>query len=44
MIHYPLFGADAHAVGTVILYVALVLSLFSGFDYLMKYYLAVMKK
>lgn len=44
MIHYPLFGADAHAVGTVILYVALVLSLLSGFDYLMKYYLAVMKK
>jgi len=44
MIHYPLFGADAHAVGTVILYVALVLSLLSGFDYLMKYYFAVMKK
>jgi CDP-diacylglycerol--glycerol-3-phosphate 3-phosphatidyltransferase len=44
MIHYPLFGADAHAVGIVILYVALVHSLLSGFDYLMKYYFAVMKK
>jgi len=44
MIHYPLFGADAHAVGIVILYVALVLSLLSGFDYLMKYYVAVIKK
>ena len=44
MIHYPLFGADAHTIGIVILYVALVLSLLSGLDYLVKYYLAVMKK
>jgi CDP-diacylglycerol--glycerol-3-phosphate 3-phosphatidyltransferase len=44
MIHYPLFGTDAHTVGMVILYVALVLSLVSGTDYLVKFYLAVVKK
>lgn len=38
MIHYPFLGADAHAVGTVILYIALVLSVTSGIDYLIKFY------
>jgi CDP-diacylglycerol--glycerol-3-phosphate 3-phosphatidyltransferase len=38
MIHYPFLGADAHAVGTVILYIALVLSVSSGIDYLIKFY------
>ncbi|HET6460229.1 MAG TPA: CDP-diacylglycerol--glycerol-3-phosphate 3-phosphatidyltransferase [Syntrophales bacterium] len=38
MIHYPFLGADAHVVGTVILYLALVLSIYSGIDYLMKFY------
>jgi CDP-diacylglycerol--glycerol-3-phosphate 3-phosphatidyltransferase len=38
MIHYPFLGADAHVVGTVILYIALVLSVSSGVDYLMKFY------
>ncbi len=38
MIHYPFLGADAHVVGTVILYIALVLSVTSGIDYLIKFY------
>ena len=38
MIHYPFLGADAHVVGTVILYIALVLSVSSGIDYLIKFY------
>jgi CDP-diacylglycerol--glycerol-3-phosphate 3-phosphatidyltransferase len=38
MIHYPFLGADAHAVGTVILYIALALSVTSGIDYLIKFY------
>ena len=38
MIHYPFLGLDAHVVGTVILYVALILTLYSGLDYLMKFY------
>ncbi len=38
MIHYPFLGADAHAVGTVILYIALVLSVTSCIDYLIKFY------
>jgi len=38
MIHYPIFGADAHFVGMVILYVALALTLFSGIEYIVKFY------
>ncbi|MGD0276990.1 MAG: CDP-diacylglycerol--glycerol-3-phosphate 3-phosphatidyltransferase [Syntrophales bacterium] len=38
MIHYPLFGANAHAVGIVILYVALILSFYSGADYFLKFF------
>ena len=38
IIHYPLFGIDAHMVGTVVLYVALFLSIASAVDYLMKFY------
>ncbi|OGP90724.1 MAG: hypothetical protein A2031_02875 [Deltaproteobacteria bacterium RBG_19FT_COMBO_43_11] len=38
MIHYSLFGIDAHAVGMVILYVALGLTIISGVDYFVKYY------
>ncbi|MBN1614329.1 MAG: CDP-diacylglycerol--glycerol-3-phosphate 3-phosphatidyltransferase [Deltaproteobacteria bacterium] len=43
MIHYPLFGADAHVVGTVILYIALVLTVYSGFDYFLKFSRAITK-
>jgi CDP-diacylglycerol--glycerol-3-phosphate 3-phosphatidyltransferase len=38
LIHYPLFGLDAHDVGIVILYAALILSIGSGMDYLVKFY------
>jgi CDP-diacylglycerol--glycerol-3-phosphate 3-phosphatidyltransferase len=44
MIHYPFFGADAHAIGTVILYLALVLSVYSGVDYFMKFYKEIVRK
>jgi CDP-diacylglycerol--glycerol-3-phosphate 3-phosphatidyltransferase len=38
MIHYPFFGADAHAVGMVILSIALILTVLSGTDYFIKFY------
>jgi len=38
IIHYSIFGINAHAVGMVILYIALVLTIFSGFDYFLKLY------
>jgi CDP-diacylglycerol--glycerol-3-phosphate 3-phosphatidyltransferase len=44
MIHYPLFGIDAHAVGIVILYIALVLALGSGVDYFLKFYRSSIQK
>ena len=44
MIHYPFLGIDAHAVGTVILYIALVLSVTSGTDYLIKFYKNILSR
>lgn len=38
MIHYSIFGVNAHAVGIVILYVALFLTVYSGVDYFIKLY------
>jgi CDP-diacylglycerol--glycerol-3-phosphate 3-phosphatidyltransferase len=38
MIHYPFLGADAHSVGMVILYIALILTIGSGVDYWQKFY------
>lgn len=38
MIHYPIFGTDAHLVGMIILYVAFVLTIYSGTDYFIKFY------
>jgi CDP-diacylglycerol--glycerol-3-phosphate 3-phosphatidyltransferase len=38
MIHYPFLGLDAHLVGTAILYAALLLTVYSGLDYLFKFY------
>ncbi len=38
IIHYPLFGLNAHLVGMVILYVALILTIWSGVDYFVKFY------
>lgn len=44
MIHYPFLGADAHVVGTTILYLALFLSVYSGLDYLVKFYRHVIRE
>ncbi len=44
MIHYPFFGADAHAVGMVILYIALILTVMSGTDYFIKFYRGIIHK
>ncbi|MBT8489545.1 MAG: CDP-diacylglycerol--glycerol-3-phosphate 3-phosphatidyltransferase [Deltaproteobacteria bacterium] len=43
LIHYPFFGADAHAVGMVVLYLALILTLWSGVDYFMRFYRVALK-
>jgi CDP-diacylglycerol--glycerol-3-phosphate 3-phosphatidyltransferase len=43
MIHYPIFGVDAHAVGMVILYIAFVLTVYSGTDYFLKFYRRIKK-
>jgi CDP-diacylglycerol--glycerol-3-phosphate 3-phosphatidyltransferase len=44
MIHYPFLGVDAHVIGTVILYLALVLSVYSGIDYFVKFYRQIIRK
>ncbi|MFB3926515.1 MAG: CDP-diacylglycerol--glycerol-3-phosphate 3-phosphatidyltransferase [Syntrophales bacterium] len=38
LIHYPLFGIDSHTVGMAVIYVALILTIWSGADYMMKFY------
>src|SRR5450759_1860636 len=38
MIYYPFFGINAHLVGMVILYIAFLLTLYSGADYFIKFY------
>ncbi|MDD5713045.1 MAG: CDP-diacylglycerol--glycerol-3-phosphate 3-phosphatidyltransferase, partial [Smithellaceae bacterium] len=44
IIHYPLFGADAQVVGTFMIYVALVLTVYSGLDYFGKFYREILGK
>lgn len=44
MIHYPVFGFDTHAVGMVILYIALALTVLSGIDYFLKFYRTSIQK
>lgn len=45
LIHYDtIFGLDAHLIGTVILYLALILTLYSGVDYFVKFYRVIYKK
>jgi CDP-diacylglycerol---glycerol-3-phosphate 3-phosphatidyltransferase len=44
MIHYSIFGVNAHVVGTVILYVALFLTVYSGVDYFIKLYKSVVEQ
>lgn len=38
MIHYPIFGIDAHFVGMIILYIAFFLTMYSGADYCIKFF------
>lgn len=44
MIHYPILGADAHTVGTVLIFIALVLSVYSGLDYFAKFVKIVLRE
>jgi CDP-diacylglycerol---glycerol-3-phosphate 3-phosphatidyltransferase len=37
MIYYPFLGLDAHFVGTYVLYIALLLTIYSGIDYFIKF-------
>ena len=40
LLHYPLFGFDLHTIGLNILYLALVLTIFSGWNYCHTFYKA----
>lgn len=44
MIHYPFLGADAHAVGTALLFLALIMSIHSGMDYFLKFLKLVIRE
>jgi CDP-diacylglycerol---glycerol-3-phosphate 3-phosphatidyltransferase len=44
MIHYSIFGINAHVVGTIIIYFALFLTIYSGVDYFIKLYQSVVEK
>jgi len=43
IIHYPFLGLNAHAVGMIILYVALFLTVYSGLDYFSQFYQSTIK-
>jgi CDP-diacylglycerol--glycerol-3-phosphate 3-phosphatidyltransferase len=44
MIHYSIFGIDAHVVGTITLYIALLFTIYSGVDYFIKFYQTSIRK
>ena len=44
MINFSIFGVNAHDVGMVILYVALLLTIYSGVDYFIKFYKTTLQK
>jgi CDP-diacylglycerol--glycerol-3-phosphate 3-phosphatidyltransferase len=44
MIYYPILGLNAYAVGTFILYIALILTLYSAADYSLKFYYGAIRK
>jgi CDP-diacylglycerol--glycerol-3-phosphate 3-phosphatidyltransferase len=44
MLHYEYFGINFHVLGMILLWIALVLTLWSGIDYFWKFYQGVMKK
>ncbi|MEE9615170.1 MAG: CDP-diacylglycerol--glycerol-3-phosphate 3-phosphatidyltransferase [Thermodesulfobacteriota bacterium] len=38
IMHYPFFGVDFHGIGTVFLWIAFVLTIWSGVDYFVKFF------
>jgi CDP-diacylglycerol--glycerol-3-phosphate 3-phosphatidyltransferase len=38
LIHYPFFGLDFHAIGYLLLWAALVITIWSGFDYFRRFW------
>jgi len=38
ILHYPFFGIDFHALGILLLWLALIATLYSGMDYLLKFF------
>ncbi|MEN6622904.1 MAG: CDP-diacylglycerol--glycerol-3-phosphate 3-phosphatidyltransferase [Smithella sp.] len=38
LIHYPIFGIDTHLVGMIILYIAFLLTIYSGSNYFLNFY------
>jgi CDP-diacylglycerol--glycerol-3-phosphate 3-phosphatidyltransferase len=41
IIHYPFLGFNTHVVGTVVLYVAFIFTIYSGIDYLVKLFQSI---
>lgn len=37
LIHYPLFGIDFHSIGTILIYTALIFTIWSGVDYFARF-------
>jgi CDP-diacylglycerol---glycerol-3-phosphate 3-phosphatidyltransferase len=37
ILHYPYFSLDIHLIGTILIWIALVLTIWSGFDYIIRY-------
>jgi CDP-diacylglycerol--glycerol-3-phosphate 3-phosphatidyltransferase len=44
IIHYSILGLDTHFVGIIILYIALLLTIYSGVDYFIKFYQTTVQK
>ena len=44
IIHYSILGLNAHFVGIIILYIALLLTIYSGVDYFIKFYRTTVQK